>query len=136
MKILTKLALVLAGALTISQGVYAAGGNQGTEDREVQVGFSDAFIPSGFDSNSDTFVVASGLFPNGCYRWKESSVEHTSANVHEIKATATVSQGMCLMVLVPFTKEIHLGKLAVGTHAVRMLNGDGTYIEKQIQIEE
>jgi hypothetical protein len=40
------------------------------------------------------------------------------------------------MVLVPFTKEIHLGKLSVGTHAIRVLNGDGTYIEKQLNIEE
>ena len=43
---------------------------------------------------------------------------------------------MCLMVLVPFTKEIRLGKLSVGTHSVKLVNGDGTYIEKQINIEE
>jgi hypothetical protein len=131
MKTFAKLALALVGAIVISQGAQA-----GVEEREVQVGFSDAFIPSGFDSNSDTFVVASGLFPNGCYRWKESEVRHPATNVHEIRASATVSQGMCLMVLVPFTKEIHLGKLSVGTHAVRLLNGDGTYIEKQLNIEE
>lgn len=131
MKVFAKLALALVGALMIAQGAQA-----GAEEREVQVGFSDAFIPSGFDSNSDTFVVASGLFPNGCYRWKESEVRHSSTNVHEIRASATVSQGMCLMVLVPFSKEIHLGKLVIGKHAVRLLNGDGTYIEKVIQIEE
>jgi hypothetical protein len=131
MKTFAKLALALVGAIMISQGAQA-----GADEREVQVGFSDAFIPSGFDSNSETFVVASGLFPNGCYRWKESEVQHPSANVHEIRASATVSQGMCLMVLVPFTKEIHLGKLPVGAHIVRLLNGDGTYIEKQLRIEE
>lgn len=131
MKTFARLALALVGAIIISQGAHA-----GAEEREIQVGFSDAFIPSGFDSNSDTFVVASGLFPNGCYRWKESEVRHASTNVHEIRASATVSQGMCLMVLVPFTKEIHLGKLAVGAHAVRLMNGDGTYIEKQLNIEE
>ena len=131
MKQFAKLALALVGVFMISQGAQA-----GAEERLVQVGFNDAFIPSGFDSNSDTFVVASGLFPNGCYRWKESEVRHVSTNVHEITASATVSQGMWLMVLVPFTKEIHLGKLSVGKHAVRLLNGDGTYIEKNLQIEE
>lgn len=131
MKSFAKLALALVGAIVISQVAQA-----GVEEREVQVGFSDAYVPSGFDSNSDTFVVASGLFPNGCYRWKEASVQHPTANVHEIRASATVSQGMCLMVLVPFTKEIHLGKLGVGVHQVRLLNGDGTYIEKQLHIEE
>ncbi len=131
MKTFAKLALALVGAIVISQAAHA-----GAEEREVQVGFSDAFIPSGFDSNSDSFVVASGLFPNGCYRWKESDVRHPSTNVHEIRASATVSQGMCLMVLVPFTKEIHLGKLSIGNHAVRLINGDGTYIEKQLNIEE
>jgi hypothetical protein len=131
MKTIIKIALALFGAVVISQAAHA-----GAEERIVSVGFSDAFIPSGFDSNSDTFVVASGLFPNGCYRWKEAEVNHPTANLHEIRASATVSQGMCLMVLVPFTKEIHLGKLSVGLHAVRLLNGDGTYIEKQLRIEE
>lgn len=131
MKNATKVVLALFGALLISLFAHAAG-----EERIVAVGFSDAFIPSGFDSNSDTFVVASGLFPNGCYRWKEAEVNHPTPNLHEIRASATVSQGMCLMVLVPFTKEIHLGKLSVGNHAVRLLNGDGTYIEKQLRIEE
>lgn len=131
MKMFAKIAMALVGAVIISQGAQAR-----AEEREVQVGFSDAYIPSGFDSNSDSFVIASGLFPNGCYRWKEADVTHTGPNSHEIRASATVNQGMCIMVLVPFTKEIHLGKLSVGTHAVKMINGDGTYIEKTLNIEE
>ena len=115
---------------------FAAANAQVQDSKEIQIGFSDAFIPGGFDTNSDVFVVASGLFPNGCYRWKTSSVNHLDNRTHEISATAVVSQGMCLMVLVPFTKEIHLGKLDGGVHTVRMLNGDGTYIEKRLQIEE
>lgn len=71
-------------------------GHAAIEEKTVQIGFSDAFIPSGFDSNSDTFVVANGLFPNGCYRWNEANVSHKESNLHEIKATATVSQGMRL----------------------------------------
>lgn len=134
MKTLLNVALTLIGALSISLSVHA--GNEGKLEKDVLVGFSDAYIPSGFSSESDAFVVASGLFPNSCYRWKESTVDHTSDTNHEIRASATVSQGMCLMVLVPFTKEIRLGKLSVGTHTVKLMNGDGTYIEKQLNIEE
>ena len=134
MKSVFNVALALVGAMLISQSVHA--GSDGKLEKDIQVGFSDAYIPSGFDSNSETYVVASGIFPNSCYRWKESSVKHTAETTHEIRASASVSQGMCLMVLVPFTKEIRLGKLPVGTHSVRLVNGDGTYIEKQLTIEE
>jgi hypothetical protein len=127
---IAKILVAVLSVLAIGQAQAAA------DEREVTIGFNDAFIPSGFDSNSDTYVVASGLYPNGCYRWKDASVNHVSANLHEIRGAAVVSQGMCIMVLVPFTKEIHLGKLEMGTHAIRLMNGDGTYIEKTLSIEE
>lgn len=130
MRNILAIAVVIAGLFGVSMA------NAAVDQKEVQVGFSDAFIPGGFDTNSDVFVVASGLFPNGCYRWNDSKVNHLDSRTHEISASASVSQGMCIMVLVPFTKEIHLGKLEQGVHAVRLLNGDGTYIEKRLQIEE
>ncbi len=132
MKTVFNVALALVSAMFISQAVHA----EGKLEKDVQVGFSDAYIPSGFDSNSEAYVVASGIFPNSCYRWKEANVKHATETTHEIRASASVSQGMCLMVLVPFTKEIRLGKLSVGTHSVKLMNGDGTYIEKQLNIEE
>lgn len=134
MKSVFNVAFAIVSAMLISQAVHA--GTEQKVEKEIQVGFSDAFIPSGFDSNSETYVVASGIFPNSCYRWKEASVTHPTDTNHEIAATASVSQGMCLMVLVPFTKEIRLGKLAVGTHMIKLVNGDGTYIQKQLTIEE
>lgn len=103
--------------------------------REVVVGVSDVFVPGGFDSEADAYVVASGIFPNGCYRWKGASVKNTDRYHHEIQSVATVSQGMCLMVLVPFTKEIRLGKLGSGEHKLKFINGDGTYLEKTLNIE-
>lgn len=103
--------------------------------KDVQIGISDAFVPGGFDSDADAYVVASGIFPNGCYRWKNADVNHVDSYTHEIKSTASVSQGMCIMVMVPFTKEIRLGKLQTGKHALKFLNGDGTYLEKTMQVE-
>lgn len=103
--------------------------------KEVQIGISDAYIPGGFNSGSDAFVVANGMFPNGCYRWSKAQVNNVSDTVHEVKSFATVQPGLCIMVLVPFNKEVRLGKLNSGTHQIRFLNGDGTYLEKQMVIE-
>jgi hypothetical protein len=48
---------------------------------------------------------------------------------------ATVSQGMCMMVLIPFTQEVRLGELQSGTHQLRFISGDGTYLQKTMVIE-
>lgn len=104
--------------------------------KEVPVGLSAVFVPGGFDSNSDAYVVASGVFPNGCYRWSRAESVDRDGFTHEINSKAIVTQGMCIMVLVPFQKDIRLGKLAVGKHTLRFMNGDGTYFEKSLQIEE
>ena len=132
MKVVSSVLVALGMASAL---VAPAVADEAIETKEVAVGFNDAYIPSGFDSNSESFVVASGIFPNGCYRWKGANVKHEGSS-HEIRGIASVSQGMCLMVLVPFSKEIRLGKLAIGNHSVKLMNGDSTYVEKQLYIEE
>ena len=123
---------VLAVLVTASTGVA----NEQPVQKEVQIGLSGVFVPGGFDSNSDTYVVASGVFPNGCYRWSRSETVARDTFTHEINSKAIVTQGMCIMVLVPFQKDIRLGKLVAGKHTLRFMNGDGTYFEKSVQIEE
>jgi hypothetical protein len=103
--------------------------------RDVVVAVNDAFIPGGFDSLADSYVVVSGTFPNGCYKWKGATVTHVKANLHQIQSVASVSQGMCIMVLVPFSKDVHLGRLASGKHTLRFLSSDGTYLEKSMTIK-
>lgn len=103
---------------------------------EVMVGVNDALIPGGFDAQSEITVIESGIFQNGCYRWKDARVDHLqSEKVHIIRTYASVYQGMCPMVLVPFTKEVNLGVLGAGEHKIRFLNGDGTYMEKVLVLE-
>ena len=104
--------------------------------REVVVSVADAYVPGGFDSTSDVFVVVNGIFPNGCYKWSRADVTHPEKTTHEVRSIASVSQGMCLMVLVPFTKEVHVGQIGAGDHKIRMMNGDGTYLEKNLSIEQ
>lgn len=103
--------------------------------KEVQIGINSVYVPGGFDSASDVFVVVNGIFPNGCYKWGRAEVTDQDPFHHEIKSIADVTQGMCIMVLVPFQKEVRLGRFASGKHNLRFLNGDGTYIEKALVIE-
>ena len=130
---LMKMSLAAVSALILGLSVAKAGDQP--QYKEVQVGISDAYIPGGFDADADAYVVASGVFPNGCYRWSRAEVNNKDLYTHEIKSVANVEQGMCIMVLVPFTKEIRLGKLQTGKHALRFLNGDGTYLEKSLVVE-
>ena len=103
--------------------------------REVVVSINDAYVPSGFDSYSDAFVVVNGIFPNSCYRLKDTQVEHVGPALHEITTYATVTEGMCLMVLLPFNKEARLGRLQAGEHKLHFMNGDGTYMERSLVVE-
>ncbi|MGZ3693947.1 MAG: hypothetical protein ACXWQO_07075 [Bdellovibrionota bacterium] len=127
--------VVLAALIvTFSAGSLSAFAKDGDiHEKVITVG--DVYIPSSFDSSSDAFVVVNGWFPHSCYKIKDVSVQHINANLHEITTTANVTEGMCLTVIVPFHKEVQLGKLAVGEHKLRFLNGDGSYMEKSLTIE-
>lgn len=105
------------------------------EPKDVVLSISDAYVPSGFDSGSDAYVVVNGFFPNTCYQWKHAAVHRSAPLVHEIRSVGKVRQGMCLMMLVPFTQEVRLGRLERGAHVLRFVNGDGTWIEKRMNIE-
>ena len=101
---------------------------------ERVVSINSVLLPSGLD-NSDPVAVVSGLFPNSCYSWNRADVTNPDAYTHEVRAVATVQQGMCLMVLIPYTKEVAIGKLDKGSHTLRFMNGDGTYIEKKLDVQ-
>ena len=134
MKLFTTTLVGLAVALS---GTFALASDDSVKEKEVTIGINDAFIPGGFDSESDAYVVVNGLFPNGCYAWNRAEVnKDVEPNIHEVRSVATVRQTMCIMVLVPFTKELHLGQLEAGDHTIRFMNGDGTFIERNLHVEE
>lgn len=115
--------------------VNAFAGKHAPVEKEVQIGLNSVYIPSGFDSGSDVFVVVNGIFQNGCYRWNRAEVNTTAEFKHEVKSIASVSPGVCIMVLIPFQKEVRLGKFQAGNHTLKFDNGDGTYFEKSLVIE-
>ncbi len=99
------------------------------------VNVNNAYIPSGFDSASDAFVVVSGVFPSGCYQLKNTKVDHIGSALHEVRVIANVFEGSCIMVMVPFQSEAQLGKLSTGEHKINFMSGDGTYFERKLTIE-
>jgi hypothetical protein len=99
------------------------------------VGVNDVYVPSGFDSRSEVFVVANGWFPNSCYKFSQAKVDHVSPTLHEVRTYASVTEGLCLTVIVPFHQEIQIGRLEPGEHSLRFVSGDGTYLEKKVVIE-
>lgn len=131
LKSLLNLTVIMAVVLTA--GIASA--DEVITEKLIAVGINDAYIPSGFDSDSEAYVVVNGLFPNSCYSLTEPKIEHINAKEHEVKTMATVKQSICLRVLVPFTKEISLGKLDTGKHTVRFVSEDGTSFEKSLSVE-
>ena len=130
-----KTLLTIAAALMLVNQGMAAGITE-TEEKELITPINNVLMSSTVKAGDEVKPVISGLFPNGCYRYSKVEIEHDNANkVHEERTYETVSQGMCLMVLVPFSREISLGAFSVGEHRVRFLNGDGTYMEKKVVAE-
>lgn len=125
--------LILTSAIAFAFGSIASA--DAITYKEVAVSLTDVYVPSGFDSSADAYVVVNGLFPNSCYSLAEPQIDNVSATEHNVRTIAKVKSGICLRVFVPFNKEISLGKLTSGKHTLRFYADDGTYFEKSMSIE-
>jgi hypothetical protein len=124
--------LLIIALLPISKGFASTT----SSTKEVSVNIISVDVPAGLASNTDAYVVVSGMFPNTCYQWSRAEVTSTTPLVHEISFYADLSQHvMCAMHLVPFQQEVQLGRLQSGTHTLRFINGDGTSFEQTLTIE-
>ncbi|MBY0314875.1 MAG: hypothetical protein K2Q26_05115 [Bdellovibrionales bacterium] len=103
--------------------------------KEIAIAISDVYIPSGFDSKSEAYVVVNGLFPNTCYTMASAKVEHKTGTEHVIQTIAKVKQAICIRVFVPFNQEISLGVLSEGSHTLRFVADDGTFFEKTLKVD-
>jgi hypothetical protein len=124
------MAVLFATIFIASANLFA---EQATQ-KETQVNVSDVYIQRSRGVVEAQELLLTGLFPNGCYKWVRADVKHETDYIHEVRAIGKVTQGMCIMVMVPFTKEVDLGVLKEGTHTVRVMNADGTSIEKQFEL--
>ena len=130
MKLLLALSsLLLAGS--ISQAAIGP-----METKEMVINVSDALVPTEASANSNVKAVISGMFPNGCYAYNRAEVDNSAKDgIVRVKAVADVSQGMCIMALIPFTKEVMLGHFTPGQYTIRFINGDDTYQDRSLTIQ-
>ena len=104
--------------------------------KEVNIALNDVFVPETVEKGLDAKIILSGMFPNSCYRWSRVDVTSPEAMFHEVKAMATVTtNSMCLMVIIPFSKEVNLGQLTPGEHTLRFVSGDDTYFERKLVVQ-
>lgn len=132
MKKLKMAALVLIGLITLQNSAQAA---VPIKTEETAVSIDEVFVPEGLNSEMDSYVVIAGIYPNGCYSWKRSDVVSRDLYNHIIRPIADVAQAYCIMVLVPFTQPVQLGRLLPGSHHLLFLNADGSYIQRTLEIE-
>lgn len=96
---------------------------------------ADVQIPDRFDSQSDAYVMATGKFRNGCYRWIGADIQQLPNYVTEIRSYASLSHGMCIQMIIPFQARISLGQLASGTYDLHFVMADGSYLAQQLTIQ-
>lgn len=105
------------------------------QTRVVMISVSEALLPEVQDSRSEAYAVIAGIFQNGCYSWSHAVVHHKSEFEHEVRSFANLKTGVfCTMALVPFIQQIQLGQLATGTHHIRFVNADDTYLDRQLVV--
>lgn len=121
------LLMVVTSAGTIAQAEVS---------KEITIAIHDVFVPDVVAHDTDAKIVLTGMFPNSCYRWSRFEVFSPVQTIHEIKSKAYVTMNtMCLMVLVPFSKELNLGRLNPGEHTLRFTSGDDTFFERKMIVE-
>ena len=125
---MNSLYVLLATVLFVSLSLFA---NERAEEKETYLNFTDVYVQRSRGIVEPHELLLQGMFPNGCHTWMKSEVEHLDEFTHRVRGVSKVKQGMCIMVMVPFTKEVDLGVLKPGTHKVEVINGDGTSIEKE-----
>lgn len=104
--------------------------NHGTFATRVEVPIETVLTPYvGWDDNDHIQVVAFGHLPNSCYTLADATVEKVGTNQFTVRQFAhKTSEGLCeqegqnllshMRVRIPFTNEIAIGTLPVGTYQV------------------
>lgn len=126
--------LIVIGSLLSGTCIAQSWSSPLTTTKKVVVAVQDAYFVKQDNKSTSSFVV-NGLFPNSCYSVAGIKVDHEEDLLHTVRLYANVQQGVCMMVLIPFTVEGHLGPLSPGSHTVKFVSGDGTSFVKTVLIK-
>lgn len=127
--------LLSAVAVTIFILGLGAGADDQMKEKEVVMPILGVMVPSDVKSQEPVRIVVNGMFPNPCYQWYTAKIGHEDTYTHVVQIIAKVKPVMCIQVMVPFTKEISLGKLEVGSHTLKFPSSDGTSFEKTLVVK-
>ena len=131
----SKILILALATFAVGQNLKAEQPHSEQGRRETIVGIKNVFVPVSFN-NTEPSAELSGVFPNGCYFWKRADVKQVAPALHEVRVIANVKTNLpCTMALIPYIKEVALGKLPQGRHTLRFMQNKELYIEKQIVIE-
>lgn len=99
----------------------------------------------GFEQKNNIDVVLYGALPNGCYTLADTVIEK-AADEHTINVKQFANretQGMCaqasslteqMQLVIPFTNDVSMGQLGVGTYNLNYLSEDGTLRARPLEI--
>lgn len=128
--------LFLMCGMTLSAGANSVRSQLFSQNtKQVVLSVQDVYFLKANNEKSATRMIVNGLFPNSCYSFNRIAVEHADKFVHKVRVYANVTQGVCLMVLSPYTMEGDLGMLPRGSHRIIFVAGDGTSFDKTLQVE-
>lgn len=126
--------MICAMVMGMSFGTFASADEPVT--KEVAIAVNDVYVPEFVDHNMDAKIVLTGILQNSCYRWSKAQVTDRDPMTHDIKAMGLVTVNtMCLMVMIPYSKEVNLGKLPVGEHTLRVISADDTFFERKLIVQ-
>ncbi|MBI1859810.1 MAG: hypothetical protein HYR96_02700 [Deltaproteobacteria bacterium] len=86
---------------------------------QIDVPVHRAYIPIGFDDNDNAQVTVEGIFSDTCYRVGPArAVIHSNNHTIAIHQTAYRYGGICVQLLIPFTKTVDIGFTPRGNFAI------------------
>jgi hypothetical protein len=102
---------------------------------EERLNIASVDAPSGVVAGFGFDVTIHGMLPNSCYHFERAEIlfDRTTAPPRlDIRAIAHVSEGLCLMVLTPYSAVVHFGPVPAGENVLRFLNADGSSFERRL----
>lgn len=123
---------ILAILLLVSTASYAQ--SNPVQPSIVESLFHTGYLPNGFDTNDYVQIVGEGTYSNTCFRPAayDIRVDHPAKKVF-VTPKAYKYDGMCLMMMVPYSQVINLGMLKAGNYQV-VQQGETNYSMGNIAI--
>lgn len=85
-----------------------------------KVALDGSYVPMGFDDNDRLQFVVKGKFPNSCYRIGpyDIRVNDVMKKIVITQRAYYYSEGVCILLEIPFTQTIQVGILPKGTYSL------------------